>query len=628
MAQKTLSCTIKVNDNFTSTLNKFTQNIQKSEQAFNKFANSLERATNKIITNINRINTKLSSMEQKTNYVANNISNTSIRQANTMQQNQERVIGQIEQRYQQMEQRIIRNLNNINSNTRNTINGLNGGNNGNGNRNTGRGEGGDNDFNNTLGSLLSGNFGSILGKLGLIGSAITGVTAIAKTISASLDTGFEILNKATGNLFSYDGIKDAMEESMNFETGRQSLDLFYGDKGAKEYSVATKIAKETFASETQTIDIVGKLGMLGIDVNEQQLRNLIDIAGTRPSVSTEHVGLAVQEALEGRSAMLKMYGVNNAKLQNYLNDLKKSNPKEYKQLKGAINKKGTVTDQQKYWLLLNSYIEQSPMHDFANTYAKTVKGKLERMNGVIDNVKAEIMGIDVKTGMPKQNGAFEAFGTAIDALKDKLEDPKMQANFEKMGQAFGNVIGSISDAVIYLIDNIDWESFSETIKEIGKNIADFIEKLDKSGILKQVKDDFSNTAKKVVNNEVIKAETKTKITNDNINGNVWNSMMDWMIGKEQQIVNYFSPDMYKKMTSAYTDENGKIVSDYWSNSDLIFQANVDNSLNKAQKKELADFLKDNSEKGQNYYEVHIDHITANNFDEIMASLKQASNNRK
>ena len=143
-----------------------------------------------------------------------------------------------------------------------------------------------------------------------------------------------------------------------------------------------------------------------------------------------------------------------------------------------------------------------------------------------------------------------------------------------------------------------------------------------------MRDDFSNTAKKVVKNEVIKAETKTKITNDNINGNVWNSMIDWMIGKEQQIVNYFSPDMYKKMTSAYTDENGKIVSDYWSNSDLIFQANVDNSLNKDQKKELADLLKDNSEKGQNYYEVHIDHITANNFDEIMASLKQASNNKK
>ena len=617
MAQKVLSCKIDVRDNFTTSLNKLTQNIKKSEQAFNKFSNSLDKATNKIVTNINRINTKLTAMQQKTNSVASNISNASLRQANTMQQNQERVIGNIEKRYQEMERRIIRSLNNINSNSNNTLNGGNGNNNG-GNNTTNRNSGGQNgDFNNMLGQLLSGNFGSIIGKLSIIGGAITGVTAIAKSISASLDTGFDILNKATGNLFSYDGIQEAMKESMEFETGRQKLDLFYKDKGLEEYNIATKVANDTFASESQTIEIVSKLGQLGVSVNENQLRNLIDVAGTRPSVSTEHIGLAMQEALEGRVAMLKLYGINNAKLQEFYKELKKSDPSKYKELKGALNKKGTAGDSKKYFDLVNAYIEQSPMHNYADKYMETVQGKLERLSGIILKAKAEIMGIDTSTGLAKKNGAFEAFSKAVDTLKNKLDDPTMQAKFETIGEGFAKAIGSIADSVIYLLDNINWEEFAKNIKEVGQSIADIIKRLSDSGVLKQFADTLPTNTKKIINNQVIKAETEVKTQNDLVNGDLFGYVGDKVNGIGDRIINFFNPEAYEdSKKEIYTDADLK---------NMIAYAHMANKITTEQENELANLVKnDNVEK----YEIHIGQINANNFNEILESIKQASKNRK
>ena len=617
MAQKVLSCKIDVRDNFTTSLNKLTQNIKKSEQAFNKFSNSLDKATNKIVTNINRINTKLTAMQQKTNSVASNISNASLRQANTMQQNQERVIGNIEKRYQEMERRIIRSLNNINSNSNNTLNGGNGNNNG-GNNTTNRNSGGQNgDFNNMLGQLLSGNFGSIIGKLSIIGGAITGVTAIAKSISASLDTGFDILNKATGNLFSYDGIQEAMKESMEFETGRQKLDLFYNDKGLEEYNIATKVANDTFASESQTIEIVSKLGQIGVSVNEKQLRNLIDVAGTRPSVSTEHIGLAMQEALEGRVAMLKLYGINNAKLQEFYKELKKSDPSKYKELKGALNKKGTAGDSKKYFDLVNAYIEQSPMHNYADKYMETVQGKLERLSGIIQKAKAEIMGIDTSTGLAKKNGAFEAFSKAVDTLKNKLDDPTMQAKFETIGEGFAKAIGSIADSVIYLLDNINWEEFAKNIKEVGQSIADIIKRLSDSGVLKQFADTLPTNTKKIINNQVIKAETEVKTQNDLVNGDLFGYVGDKVNGIGDRIINFFNPEAYEdSKKEIYTDADLK---------NMIAYAHMANKITTEQENELANLVKnDNVEK----YEIHIGQINANNFNEILESIKQASKNRR
>ena len=617
MAQKVLSCKIDVRDNFTTSLNKLTQNIKKSEQAFNKFSNSLDKATNKIVTNINRINTKLTAMQQKTNSVASNISNASLRQANTMQQNQERVIGNIEKRYQEMERRIIRSLNNINSNSNNTLNGGNGNNNG-GNNTTNRNSGGQNgDFNNMLGQLLSGNFGSIIGKLSIIGGAITGVTAIAKSISASLDTGFDILNKATGNLFSYDGIQEAMRESMEFETGRQKLDLFYKDKGLEEYNIATKVANDTFASESQTIEIVSKLGQLGVSVNEKQLRNLIDVAGTRPSVSTEHIGLAMQEAIDGRIAMLKLYGINNSKLQEFYKELKKSDPSKYKELKGALNKKGTAGDSKKYFDLVNAYIEQSPMHNYADKYMETVQGKLERLSGIIQKAKAEIMGIDTNTGLAKKNGAFESFSKAVDTLKNKLDDPTMQAKFETIGEGFAKAIGSIADSVIYLLDNINWEEFAKNIKEVGQSIADIIKRLSDSGVLKQFADTLPTNTKKIINNQVIKAETEVKTQNDLVNGDLFGYVGDKVNGIGDRIINFFNPEAYEdSKKEIYTDADLK---------NMIAYAHMANKITTEQENELANLVKnDNVEK----YEIHIGQINANNFNEILESIKQASKNRK
>ncbi|MBC2478160.1 hypothetical protein, partial [Clostridium beijerinckii] len=402
-------------------------------------------------------------------------------------------------------------------------------------------QGGNNPLKDFAQSFLQGGIGGIIGKLGLIGTGITAGITVMKTLNNFMEQGFDVLNKLSDGLLSPEGIKNAIEESMDFETGRMKLDLFYGskDKGLKAYQDATYIAQKTYAGERDTVEISAKLGQLGIAPSQKQLGKLVDVAGTRPEVQTDHIGLAVKEAVEGRSMMLQMYGINNKNLKKFYDDLRKTDPNEHKELKGALNKKGTAGDPQKYFNLLTDYIEKSPMNNYAETYAQTVKGKIERMTGVWETMKAEIMGIDVKTGTAKEGGVFATIAKQVDHLKDVLEDSGTANSIQKIGKAFGGAFESIGNAFNKAVTPETIDKVANAIVKIGEALAKMINHFVDSGQLDNLLDKLPDLTEKVVGNEVINKTTDFKVGADLAQGNFSNAANDWLMGKSDWYRNTF-----------------------------------------------------------------------------------------
>lgn len=71
----------------------------------------------------------------------------------------------------------------------------------------------DNKAESILGGILSGNLSRILGSLSIVGAGITGVKKILDTINGWSQQGFNAINTLSGNLLSYQGIKEGLQEA-------------------------------------------------------------------------------------------------------------------------------------------------------------------------------------------------------------------------------------------------------------------------------------------------------------------------------------------------------------------------------------------------------------------------------
>lgn len=631
----TLSYSINVKDNFVTTLNKLSASIQKVDSQFSKLSTTLDNNTNKISSNIDRLTMKLNLMGMTTSNSINHINNLMGSQFENVQKQQEKSVSDIEKRYQQMVKNIKNDLNGLNDLNKTNLGEKN-------NSQNIKNSKEDDSFkwgglDNVLKSVMGGNFTSILGKLGVIGSIGTGLLTASKLLDSTMNSGFDILNKTTGNLFSAEGIQDSLQDAMGFETGRQKLDLFYGkEEGQREYGVATELANQTYASESDTIDIISKLGQVGIKVDEDQLRNLIDVAGTRPSVGTEHIGLAMQEAVDGRVAMLKLYGINNAKLQDYYKDLKKSDPSQYKELKGALNKKGTAGDPQKYFNLVSSFIEQSPMNEYAETYVQTLQGKLERLTGLFSKAKAEIMGIETDTGIARKGSLFDELGKSVDALKTKMEEPKTIDFMQKMSEAFGSVASGVSEAFTKLTDGIDLDKVVESINKVADVLSDSLNQLIQSGVLDEFIEKFPIMVEKILRYKSIELETEAKSTMEKSEGKFVQAGVTSVAGWDKKTGNYLFGEGYdnflNKRDEIWEKGTGWINNIFKTNTELpVSDAQIskmidkNNSMSESDKNSVKNYLKDD---GVSSYNIATVNVYTDNPQDFINQLKQSASNRK
>lgn len=663
MSENILGGRLSLEDGFTSTLEKFAQEMLAAENKFKQFSNSISSNTNKIANENSKTYQQVDRIAERFLKQGNTIADSINKANDRVRQNQEKTVEGLTQKYMKLGMTIQqayakaqqdsskiwygdsdkKDSNQKDSEQRNSANVLK-------------------DF---VQNFLQGGIGGIIGKLGLIGTGITAGITVVKTLNNFMEQGFDVLNKLSDGLLSPEGIKNAIEESMDFETGRMKLDLFYGskDKGLKAYQDATYIAQKTFAGERDTVEISAKLGQLGINPSQKQLEKLVDVAGTRPEVQTDHIGLAVKEAVEGRSMMLQMYGINNKNLKKFYDDLKKSNPNEYKSLKGALNKEGTSGNPQKYFNLLTDYIEKSPMNNYAERYAETLKGKIERMSGVWENLKAEMMGIDVGSGTRKDGGAFKAVGKMVDDLKDLMEKKSTLESIEKIGNAFGGAFTSIGNAFTKIATPDTIEKVASAIVKIGDALANMINKFVDSGQLDTLLAKLPDLTTKVVGNEVINKTTDYKVYADLAQEDALGAGDDWLKGKF---------DWFRNITGM--SKNGDLFIDYqdhlksqearnandaeWLNNKLGFNTQLysknnafdsfgdwfetkiggavnDTKINTAidknsnlsddEKNQLKDVI---NKDDKSVYHIQIGKIEANNFEEIMKSIQEAAGNRK
>ena len=102
-----------------------------------------------------------------------------------------------------------------------------------------------------------------------------------------------------------------------------------------------------------------------------------------------------------------------------------------------------------------------------------------------------------------------------------------------------------------------------------------------------------------------------------VNGDLFGYVGDKVNGIGDRIINFFNPEAYEdSKKEIYTAADLK---------NMIAYAHMANKITTEQENELANLDKnDYVEK----YEIHIGQINANNFNEILESIKQASKNRK
>ncbi|NFL87468.1 hypothetical protein FDB24_14695 [Clostridium botulinum] len=649
MSENILGGRLSLEDGYTSALQRFANGVLASENRFEQFANSVINSNQRITNDTTKTSQQIDKIAQRFIRQGDSVADAINKANDRVKQNQEKTIEGLAQKYIKLGMTIQDAYSKAQSESNNIWNG--------GGSGTG-GPGGSDGFKDFAESFLNSGFAGIVGKLGLIGAGITAGITTMKTMNNWMEQGFGILNKVSDGLFSYEGVKNAIEESMDFETGRMKLDLFYGDeqKGLEAYQKATYEANKTFASETDTVDIMAKMGQMSVTLSEDQLEKFLDVAGTRDEVDTSHIGLAVKEAIEGRIAMLQMYGINNRNLKTYYDSLKKSNPEEYKALKGALSKKGSAGNPQKYVNLLTGYIEQSPMNGYAETYAKTVKGKMERLEGVWGKLKAEIMGIDTNTGTAKEGGVFSAIAEMVDGLKTKLEDPKTISGLETIGNSFGSVFTSISNAFSKALEPDTINKVADSIVKIGNALANLINNFVESGQLDNIIEKLPTLVEKTVGNEVINKTTDFQVGADIAQGNWLDATGDWFSGKLDWVYNALGiktdygilGSKGTKMTAEDRQEKNKNDLDWLNNkfgipkwllySDnpmmgpkLLTDANASTAIDKNNKlsddeKSKLKYEINNDDKAK--YNITIHKVEANNFDEIMNSIKAAQKNRK
>jgi len=627
VAENILGGRLSIEDAFSSPLERFANKVLGAENRLKQFTNNVTSSTQRIATEGTKTYQQVDKIAARFVQQGDTVANA-INKANDMvRQNQEKTVEGLSQKYTKLGMTIQQAYSKAQQDSGKIWNGDS--------SPKGNGDG----LKDFAQSFLQGGVGGIIGKLGLIGACITAGITVMKTLNDWMEQGFNVLNKVSDGLFSLEGIKSAIEESMTFETGRMKLDLFYGskEKGLSAYQNATYVAQKTYASESDTVEISAKLGQLGITSSQKQLEKLVDVAGTRPEVQTDHIGLAVKEAIEGRVMMMQMYGINNKNLKSYYDSLKKSNPSEYKSLKGSLNKEGTAGNSQKYFNLLTSYIEQSPMNNYAETYAQSVKGKIERMTGIWETLKAEIMGIDVKTGTAKECGVFSAVAKMVDDLKTKLEDPSTVTSIQTIGNSFGNVFTSISNAFTKALTPETLDKIASVIVKIGESLAKMIDKFVSSGQLDKLINALPALTEKVVKNEVIKTTSSVETDINLASGDYWGAFKSWGHGIDNQVANTFGfSDSMDKVHNA-TEWLGNVFTNgiqsgtSYENGVMLTDANASTAIDKNsnlssdQKQSLKDVI---SSDDLAKYNITIHSIQANNFDEIMKSIKEAAANRK
>ena len=121
-----------------------------------------------------------------------------------------------------------------------------------------------------LGGLLSGNLNKMIGTMSIVGAGIVGIKKGLDTMNGWAQQEFNAINTLSGNLLSYQGLKEGLQKAGQFESNRIAMDVLYGNNpviGQKYYAMGTKLAKDTPYSEVGVGTLQKKLAGAHVTYN-------------------------------------------------------------------------------------------------------------------------------------------------------------------------------------------------------------------------------------------------------------------------------------------------------------------------------------------------------------------------
>lgn len=673
--QDILSARLEVKDSFTSQLDKFVNTVNKADSTFDKFINNADKSARILEKTFDVIENKVSSVATKITAQTEIMTTKITSSANKVEQAQSKVITNLTSKYGKMGEDVQSIFKTINKDAETLAKSgiklsLGGGN------SSGESIGGShgkssNPFmggDNVLSSLLSGDFQMMAMHLGIIGGAVLGVTKMLSTIDNSMQQGFNILNNLSGNLLSYQGLKEGLQTAGQFETNRVAMDVLYGNDpkiGQQYYQMGTYLAKKTPYTESGVGELQKKLAGAKVDYSKDDLMTLLDIASIKPELGAEHVGFSIVDAMAGRSTSLKTnYMLDNKEINKYLQSLNKSNDVQdrdnAKKWKDAFNKTGTVNNKQEYLDLLVDYVRKETKYTgLTDRYSKTMNGLIDRIQGNWETIQADLLGIDANnTGMSKSGtNVFNSVKKFIDYMDDWLSSSKASNMFDKLGTGLGEGVDSIAVAVESMINEINWDEVGNTFKNIGDAVSKVVKAFTSNPQFEKILDKLPDIIERILNNKMLEYVTKTDSQSKYAQGDVVGGLYSQANGYASRARNYFGDksavDNYNTTQKYMDDYSNRGVSGNigYNGSNILSQLKhvfnmlaspsgnafltdtnastylaQNSNLNDDQRNQIQNMI--NGDDKVTYNSITIHEIRANSFDEILNSIQQAQANQK
>lgn len=599
---------LSIEDNYSNALMRFANSVLGAENKFKQFADKVLGNNNRIGANLTKTQKEVDRFAQKFIQQGNSVSDAINKANEKVKQNQEKTIEGLTKKYLKLGMTIQDAYSKAQKESNNIWNG------------DSKPTGSNNQIKDFAQSFLSGGFGGVVGKLGLIGAGVTATVSVLKKIDGVMNTGFDALNRLSNNMFSYEGLKESLGTAMDYQSTRAKLDLFYGSKteGENAYKLASKVALNTFADPQSLAEAMSIMKKNGINADEKDLYTYLDMVGARGEGTTgKEVGLAIEDAMNGEWERLKEYSITTTKLKKYLEELKKTDKATYKELKNTFNKQGSVTDPQKAYKLIMNYVRNSPINGYAEQYAKTAQGSVDNLKGLWEQIKVSIMGLDDASNVIEGSALFH-FSDMVNNLKDTLGSESASKGFRSISQGLGEGFESFGESLKFLLENTNWEEVGQSLSRSLDYFADTIEQLSQDGTLQTFFDNFGTFVKYYVQKQSIELERNAKdlaVASDDSNlvSKAFRYTGNWMQEKRNQVYNLLAPNEYANSKNEASD------------SQIIEAVRRNKNLSFGETNELYRTIKsDNTTK----YEINIEKIEANNFDEIMESIKQAQANRR
>ena len=363
---------------------------------------------------------------------------------------------------------------------------------------------------------------SVLGIIGTEVKAIQGTFKLANNISNQT---LNAMNTLTNNMISTEGLKESLQNAMDFEDVKTNIDVLskqLGYNGQKIYENATKLAMATRFTEKDVASNATWMLKAGVNPDERLLTALNNIASLKPELGASHAGFAVFDAMLGRVTSLKTnYGIDNEKLLEFQKTLTGQDSTD---TKNAIKKAGSgtkVNDKNAYVTLLEKYIE-SHYGSLSKEQSQNLSGLFSTMTGSIEQLASDLMGFNTKNGVIENGSVMYELKKAIGSVDEKtgtgtgflgwLIELKDNPAFLSIQQQLGSLVQELVNVGQELVSSGFIDEMMNIASDFIGKINEFIQELQNSGQLDQILKDFPKLVEASLNYELAKLEALSKMS--------------------------------------------------------------------------------------------------------------------